>query len=392
MPISLSGSLNLSGSLTTTGTITATTLVVQTITSSISSITGSTNFGSLAANTHSFTGSLSVTGSGYFGSDMFTYNNGGIFFSGGGSYETGIFKQSGGTLALQTGTTPRLQITSGGNVGIGTSTPTDIAGFTSLTINNSASGPLIDLNNSGVNNMRFLCLSAADQRIYGAGALSFYTSGSNRMSIVSNGKVSISAPTTADAFTVQGANNYWTSILTSGTTTSQAYGLYIKAGTNGSDVPFLIQNTSGTDLLRMLGTGVVTIPSQPSFYATSTAGDTAYTAGQVIVFNTTRHNTGSHYNTSTGRFTSPVAGKYLFTLNVYCYGGYTSAILLYINGAQYAVSDVTPYISASASSFATTLGFTLVWELSAGDYIEVRARSASQIYRAHSHFSGQLLS
>jgi len=65
MAISLSGSLNLSGSLTTTGTITATTLVVQTITSSISSITGSTNFGSLAANTHTFTGSILITGSNY---------------------------------------------------------------------------------------------------------------------------------------------------------------------------------------------------------------------------------------------------------------------------------------------------------------------------------------
>jgi hypothetical protein len=65
MPISLSGSLNLSGSLTTTGTITATTLVVQTITSSISSITGSTNFGSLVTDTHKFTGSLNVTGAFY---------------------------------------------------------------------------------------------------------------------------------------------------------------------------------------------------------------------------------------------------------------------------------------------------------------------------------------
>ena len=66
MPISLSGSLNLSGSLTTTGTITATTLVVQTITSSISSITGSTKFGSLSSDTHKFTGSLNVTGSSTF--------------------------------------------------------------------------------------------------------------------------------------------------------------------------------------------------------------------------------------------------------------------------------------------------------------------------------------
>jgi hypothetical protein len=58
----VTGSLTTSGSLTTTGTITATTLVVQTITSSISSVTGSTNFGSLVSNTHTFTGSLNVTG------------------------------------------------------------------------------------------------------------------------------------------------------------------------------------------------------------------------------------------------------------------------------------------------------------------------------------------
>jgi hypothetical protein len=62
----VTGSLTTSGSLTTTGTITATTLVVQTITSSISSITGSTNFGSISDNTHTFTGSMSVSGSGTF--------------------------------------------------------------------------------------------------------------------------------------------------------------------------------------------------------------------------------------------------------------------------------------------------------------------------------------
>lgn len=56
------GSLTLSGSMTTIGTITATTLVVQTITSSISSITGSTSFGSSSINNHNFTGSLIVSG------------------------------------------------------------------------------------------------------------------------------------------------------------------------------------------------------------------------------------------------------------------------------------------------------------------------------------------
>jgi hypothetical protein len=48
---------------TVRGTLTATTIVAQTITSSTEFITGSTRFGSLLANTHQFTGSVSVTGS-----------------------------------------------------------------------------------------------------------------------------------------------------------------------------------------------------------------------------------------------------------------------------------------------------------------------------------------
>jgi len=45
------------------GTITAQTLVVQTITSSVDFVTGSTRFGTLLSNTHQFTGSVSITGS-----------------------------------------------------------------------------------------------------------------------------------------------------------------------------------------------------------------------------------------------------------------------------------------------------------------------------------------
>jgi hypothetical protein len=48
---------------TVAGTLTAQTLVVQTITSSVDFVTGSTRFGSLLANTHQFTGSVSMTGS-----------------------------------------------------------------------------------------------------------------------------------------------------------------------------------------------------------------------------------------------------------------------------------------------------------------------------------------
>ena len=113
MPISLSGSLNLSGSLTTTGTITATTLVVQTITSSISSITGSTNFGSLSSDTHKFTGSLLVSGSATFSSSVTAAStlylgNDGTY---GSTYRTlGLTGITNGTHRIFAGTADNLYI------------------------------------------------------------------------------------------------------------------------------------------------------------------------------------------------------------------------------------------------------------------------------------------
>jgi hypothetical protein len=49
--------------LIVTNQITAQTLIVQTITSSVDFVTGSTRFGTLLSNTHQFTGSVSITGS-----------------------------------------------------------------------------------------------------------------------------------------------------------------------------------------------------------------------------------------------------------------------------------------------------------------------------------------
>jgi len=59
----ISGSLTVTGNSTFTGTMTAQTLVVQTITSSVNFVTGSTKFGAISSNTHQFTGSVNVTGS-----------------------------------------------------------------------------------------------------------------------------------------------------------------------------------------------------------------------------------------------------------------------------------------------------------------------------------------
>jgi len=57
------GIQTVNSNLIVTGSITAQTLVVQTITSSVDFVTGSTRFGSISENTHQFTGSVSVSGS-----------------------------------------------------------------------------------------------------------------------------------------------------------------------------------------------------------------------------------------------------------------------------------------------------------------------------------------
>ena len=58
-------SASYANNLTVAGTLTAQTLVVQTITSSVDFVTGSTRFGSLSSNTHIITGSMYVTGAFY---------------------------------------------------------------------------------------------------------------------------------------------------------------------------------------------------------------------------------------------------------------------------------------------------------------------------------------
>jgi hypothetical protein len=199
--LDVSGSVLITGSLDITqditgsnarfiGTLTAQTLVVQTITSSVDFVTGSTRFGTLLTNTHVFSGSVTmnpgglfVSGSGQVGIGTTTPNNltdivgstagdGGLFngtgailrvkqnaawtgnqqwalYVEGYSYLNGfrinandgirsLYKTAaGGSLGFATaGNDPitftqndaieRMRVAAGGNVGIGTTTPTTL--------------------------------------------------------------------------------------------------------------------------------------------------------------------------------------------------------------------------------------------------------------------------
>ena len=80
---------------------------------------------------------------------------------------------------------------------------------------------------------------------------------------------------------------------------------------------------NGAIRMKVSSAGIVTKPYQPSFRA-GRSGDYTPSAGAVVLFNTVNSsghfNIGGHYDTSNGRFTCPVAGRY-YIKAIIIYGG-----------------------------------------------------------------------
>jgi hypothetical protein len=157
------GIQTVNSNLVVTGSITAQTLVVQTITSSVDFVTGSTRFGSLLSNTHVFSGSVSMNPEGLFvnssgsvligstspaGTEKFgvtrddgvtdglhiiaDFNKAGsssaeliLGYYASGSAVTGpvVYAANSQPLLFGAGSAERMRLTVTGNLGIGTTSP-----------------------------------------------------------------------------------------------------------------------------------------------------------------------------------------------------------------------------------------------------------------------------
>ncbi len=128
--------------------------------------------------------------------------------------------------------------------------------------------------------------------------------------------------------------------------------------------------------------GRVTMPYQPMFYGAR--DDSTYTntgEANYVIFqcNLAYVNVGSCYNTSTGRFTCPIAGVYEVSFNALTIGNASFNAYVYKNAAQYATRQLR--CITNGNNDEQNGGFVCLVNAAANDVLDVRVSgSAGQWY------------
>ena len=160
-----------------------------------------------------------------------------------------------------------------------------------------------------------------------------------------------------------------------------------------------VNATGYSERMRISPAGFVTAPSQPSFHATRAIGASPVSLGTdstVLPFDTVFHNIGGYYNTSTYRFTAPIAGRYLFCSTVRydsAAAGSYMRLLLSVNGGTETFRYAHSISGSSHSTDYESLSISVVINLNAGDYVQVLGgrNGGSSTFQFESQFSGILI-
>ena len=154
----------------------------------------------------------------------------------------------------------------------------------------------------------------------------------------------------------------------------------------------MIFRTNDIERMRIDSAGRVTMPYQVGFKASGLTS--APSPPSIIVYNNVSakggFNRGGHYSTSTGRFTAPIAGVYLFSANAM--GNSTDARLMLrimLNSA-----DAHQGSSSSNSSQYQDSSVTVALYMNANDYVEVKTEGPKGLHgigQMEYYFTGLLI-
>jgi len=230
------------------------------------------------------------------------------------------------------------------------------------------------------------------------GAVTLYHNGSSKLATTSTG-VAVTGSTAHTAgditntisgtYNLNGAN---------GTAGSPAYATYSfkddpNTGMYRAAADTLTFATAGSERMRVDASGRVTKPYQPSFRATSGASNTV---SADVVFTQKDFDISNSYSTSTGRFTAPLTGTYLFYLTALYTTGSTSPtwkVSWYKNGSFDAVVGEYQSTFNTTSSYHTIFNSTITMRLSSGDYVNIKnmTNKGVHISGTQTKFGGYLL-
>lgn len=145
---------------------------------------------------------------------------------------------------------------------------------------------------------------------------------------------------------------------------------------NSSDVLSIRRNS--VSRFNINGSGYVTMPYQPAFHVR--VNDSNYITTSPIPFSNEVFDVGGNFNTGTYRFTAPIAGKYYMAANFYLRvdGGGQDAYPRYrLNGTTVQYVYVQ---KVDASRMDVTLSMNRIFDLAAGDYVDVIFQGSGYYY------------
>ena len=166
---------------------------------------------------------------------------------------TGITNDGGytGDGVVFADTTPAntLVTTTGGNVGIGTSSPSVFTGYTTVSVNNAANGGIYNILVNGTETARLQGYSGIfNVAAKGAStALTFETNGAERARIDSSGRLLVGTTTAASAqVTITNPSTAYGLQVAAVNNAGSYYQIYFSTGVGGTTVGSIVSNSTST--------------------------------------------------------------------------------------------------------------------------------------------------